>query len=216
VAKQVAFRDIIVYNGLNQFSSQGRMVMDKRIIKTRNAIKNAFMTLMLEKELNKISVSDVTEKALINRSTFYLHYSDVGSVMEDIEREIADKIAECIEAYDMDNPYESTYALFSKLTETLSEMDIMKKYILYSTNSKYIIQRLKDIFAEKTLAALKENERVHYTEEIIYPITFATSGMIDTYIKWAYADNKIISLERLSQLGSEIYSTLQDYWSLKY
>jgi AcrR family transcriptional regulator len=189
--------------------------MDRRIVKTRNSIKNAFMTLMLEKELNKISVSDITERALINRSTFYLHYSDVNSVMNDIEKEIAEKIAICIEAYDHEHVYESTYALFKNLTQTLDEMDIVKKYILYSTNSKFVIQRVKDIFAEKTMNALNHHSGIQFGPEVIYPITFATSGIIDTYLKWAYAEDKIISLEELSRIGSEIYQTLQMYWKTK-
>jgi AcrR family transcriptional regulator len=189
--------------------------MDKRIVKTKNSIKNAFMTLMLEKELSKITVSDLTEKAMINRSTFYLHYSDINDVVSDIEKEIADKISSCINAYDDTHTYESTYALFSNLTDTLNQMSIVKKYILYSTNSKFIIQRLKDIFAEKTLTALKNSSKKEFGPEIIYPITFATSGMIDTYLKWAYADDKIISLKELSLMGSEIYETLQNYWKSK-
>jgi len=72
------------------------MATDKRIIKTKAAIKNAFMQLMTETEANKLTVSDIAAKALVNRSTFYLHYADVAAVMKDIETEIAAKIEECI------------------------------------------------------------------------------------------------------------------------
>jgi AcrR family transcriptional regulator len=189
--------------------------MDKRVIKTRNSIKNAFMTLMLEKEFSKITVSDLTQKAMLNRSTFYLHYCDVQDVMEDIEKEIAEKISSCINAYDLNSPFESTYTLFSNLTNTLNQMSVVRKYILYSTNSKFIIQRVKDIFAEKTLVALQAATGEKYGPEIVYPITFATSGMIDAYLKWAYADEKIITLKELSMMGSEIFQTLQSYWKTK-
>ena len=49
------------------------MITDKRIVKTRTAIKTAFLQLALEKDIGKITVSNITEKAEINRSTFYLH-----------------------------------------------------------------------------------------------------------------------------------------------
>lgn len=65
------------------------MAIDKRIIKTQKAIKEAFMLLTMDKEIEKITVSDIAEKAFINRSTFYLHYNDARDVMQDIEREWA-------------------------------------------------------------------------------------------------------------------------------
>ena len=46
------------------------------------------MLLTMDKDIEKITVSDIAEKAFINRSTFYLHYSDARDVMNDIEREI--------------------------------------------------------------------------------------------------------------------------------
>ena len=49
---------------------------DLRIIKTNNALFNALLELMKEKTFEEIKVSDVCSKALVNRSTFYAHYSD--------------------------------------------------------------------------------------------------------------------------------------------
>ncbi len=44
--------------------------LDLRIRKTRKAIRNAFIDLLAEKELNKISINAITQKAEINRATF--------------------------------------------------------------------------------------------------------------------------------------------------
>ena len=60
------------------------MATDKRIIKTRQAITTAFMELSLEKDIRKITVSDIAGRASVNRSTFYLHYNDAKEVLEDI------------------------------------------------------------------------------------------------------------------------------------
>ena len=45
--------------------------MDKRVVKTRSAIFNAIFDLSTEKELDKITVIELCEKAGINKSTFY-------------------------------------------------------------------------------------------------------------------------------------------------
>lgn len=51
--------------------------MDKRIVKTRKAIFDAFLDLLSEKDINSISVVELCSRAGINKSTFYLHYSSI-------------------------------------------------------------------------------------------------------------------------------------------
>ena len=47
-------------------------------VKTKNAIRTAFAEMVKEKgELDKITVTELVKRANINRSTFYLHYSDI-------------------------------------------------------------------------------------------------------------------------------------------
>ena len=48
--------------------------VDLRIIKTKKAIRDAFLALIEEKGFERISVKEITEKAMISRNTFYLHY----------------------------------------------------------------------------------------------------------------------------------------------
>jgi AcrR family transcriptional regulator len=177
------------------------MITDKRIIKTRTAIKNAFMTIMLEKEMNRITVSDIAETAMINRSTFYLHYSDVNAVMADIENEIANTISACFDKFDTSNVYQSTYQLFTNIYGILEQMEAMKLFILHSTNSKYIIERLKSIFTEKAMGTLPIAQR---TERHYYCISFIASGIIDTYIKWSNTKNSNVTLDELCRSVGEL------------
>jgi AcrR family transcriptional regulator len=173
------------------------MITDKRVIKTKNAIKAAFMSIILEKDISKITVSDIAEKALINRSTFYLHYSDVNSVMTDIEKELAQTVSRCYEKLNADDIHGSIYAMLTKITGTLAEDQIMKKFILYSTNSTYVIEKVKNIFVQKTYESLEQLHYVGSRDKLYYTITFIISGVIDSYIKWANNPDPDISLEGL-------------------
>lgn len=57
---------------------------DPRVIRTRQLIQDAFITLSKEKDFNTITVRDITERATINRATFYAHYSDKYVLIESI------------------------------------------------------------------------------------------------------------------------------------
>ena len=52
------------------------MAVDRRVRKTQSAIKKAFIQLLKQKDLDHITIHDITEAADINRGTFYLHYED--------------------------------------------------------------------------------------------------------------------------------------------
>ena len=51
--------------------------VDRRVIKTKRAIRNAFAKLMVEKDINDITIIELAEAADINRKTFYNYYSGV-------------------------------------------------------------------------------------------------------------------------------------------
>ncbi len=58
---------------------------DRRIQRTKEAVSNALIELIAEKGFEAVSVSDITERANINRGTFYLHYKDKYDLLEQIE-----------------------------------------------------------------------------------------------------------------------------------
>lgn len=49
---------------------------DLRVIKTKNSIYEALLSLLRDNIFEEIKVSDICKKALINRSTFYAHFED--------------------------------------------------------------------------------------------------------------------------------------------
>ncbi len=180
------------------------MLADKRIIKTRSEIKNAFMQLIIEKEPNKISVSALTEKAQVNRTTFYLHYRNIDDVILDIESEISAHISASISNLDFNDVYGSTCTVFSVLTDALNENIAMKNYILNSTSSKSIISRLKEILADKIKTAVIKKIPERTDRKTDYSLTFIAAGIIDTYVKWANSEDKTVTLGELIETVSTL------------
>lgn len=56
--------------------------LDPRVKRTRNLILEAFGSLLAEKGFESISVQDVTDKAEINRATFYKHFVDKYALLD--------------------------------------------------------------------------------------------------------------------------------------
>lgn len=89
--------------------------MDPRKEKTKRSIYNAFIELRAKKPLEKLTVKELCEKALINKSTFYAHYNDIYDLSEAIEDEIAASVIKSIECLSdiLYNPTDFTKSLFA-------------------------------------------------------------------------------------------------------
>lgn len=61
--------------------------MDLRVQKTQRSIINAFIELRSKKNLEKITVKELAERAEINKATFYQHYKDIYDLSEQLEEE---------------------------------------------------------------------------------------------------------------------------------
>lgn len=72
------------------------MGLDSRARYTRMVIEEAFLTLLQEKAMAKITVTELCLVADINRATFYKHYQDIPDLMEKIEARIFDNLTETL------------------------------------------------------------------------------------------------------------------------
>ena len=61
---------------------------DRRTLKTRKALCGALAELLTEKELHKVTVQEIADKADVNRVTFYKHYLDVYDLYDKMEQEV--------------------------------------------------------------------------------------------------------------------------------
>jgi Transcriptional regulator len=61
---------------------------DPRIKRTRQLLHQAFLELMREKSFQEITIQDISERATVNRVTFYAHFLDKYALLEYSTREI--------------------------------------------------------------------------------------------------------------------------------
>lgn len=88
-------------------------------MKSKKSIFDAFVNLRSKKELRKITVKELCEKALINKSTFYTYYEDMFDLSDKIESEVVDGIVSTINNPQMmiDEPVKFYRNLLGAMTE---------------------------------------------------------------------------------------------------
>ena len=66
--------------------------VDRRVRKTKAQLRAGLARLMQKKSIKEITVKELVEEVDINRSTFYLHYTDIYQMLESIEAELMDEV----------------------------------------------------------------------------------------------------------------------------
>jgi AcrR family transcriptional regulator len=99
--------------------------VDRRIIKSQEAIKNAVIELMSEKRLDDITIQEIADRANVNRATIYLHYTDKYDLLDKLIDEHINTLKEMSEwACDMEwleaipvffDYFETNYLFFSTM-----------------------------------------------------------------------------------------------------
>lgn len=68
---------------MNRKPGDSRMTkIDRRILKTQEALKKAIIELMSEKNFDDITLQDLSDRANVSRGTFYLHYMDKYDLLD--------------------------------------------------------------------------------------------------------------------------------------
>ena len=159
----------------------GEKNMDKRIVKTRMAVFNAVFDLATEKELDKITVVELCNRAGINKSTFYLHFKSIDDCFQQCFDYFAGRILDLskgINYIDMSvAPEKTVSAILDVVEQNIKYFERFKNSVIYDS----AIKSLKESFIQTICKTNNINVADNYHE--VAKVTFLVGGCADVIIK---------------------------------
>lgn len=172
-----------------------QLKVDLRVQRTKKLIRNAFVELLEEKELNKITINAITTKAEINRVTFYLHYKDINDLIDSMLNELIAELEKVL-LDKLDREYKTGDELTSLilLLEHIAENSRIYKVLLVTKNIPYFTPRLMDILSaliinnteKKSIKDPEDFLKMNIPSDIA--AWYGTSAMIGTISMWVGND----------------------------
>ena len=95
---------------------------DRRVRKTKSQLKTGLAQLMREKSIREITVKELVDAVDINRSTFYLHYSDIPGLLAEVENEMMEEMQRAIRGHPIDPGKDTVYYFIQDLFHVLDEI----------------------------------------------------------------------------------------------
>ena len=165
---------------------------NQRFKGTEQTIRNAFLELLGEQSLDRVTVGDICKKANVNRSTFYAHHDSAASLLEKMDADMSRQLTELFKAAENEEgPYHDRYLMpyllflqehkafyraYFRNSETYNF-----KHDLLSFARMAILHRLKNIS--------EDPERVELT------LTYYTAGIYALIREWVMRDSALSPAE---------------------
>ena len=120
---------------------------ERRKLRTRKKLKEATLSLVLEKGFDDVTIQDIVERADLGRGTFYVHYRDLQDILWDIIQDGLQESMQVGEFKSSQGAYPPGYVGYLVTFETAAKHQDLYRVMLGGKGSALITQRVADYLA---------------------------------------------------------------------
>lgn len=167
---------------------------EKRARKGRNRnaersvrlLESAFVNLLTDKPYEKITVTDVTAAAGLNRGTFYAHYTGMSDLRDQVFQKIIDRLSQLIDLVTVDSFVENPMPILSEIGSYLVENRELMQKLIGSKTLEPFLNSLREILRAHIHDTIAE-------DDVKTPVTplladYISSGVLGVYRSWIMGD----------------------------
>lgn len=159
------------------------MKQDRKSRYTRMVLKDTLIEIMKEKPLSKITIKELCEKADLNRSTFYAHYSNPYELLQDIEEETLSWLKEALISIANKNEKEEMIPLLEDLFQYLARNSNHLQVLLSEQGSPGFQKQLFTLVYQECNFSASVSQKLNLPENEDYFI-FIVNGSVGLIQHW--------------------------------
>ncbi|MBQ4227226.1 MAG: TetR/AcrR family transcriptional regulator [Clostridia bacterium] len=121
---------------------------DRRVRRTKKLLVQALTQLMSEKQVNEITVKELTQLADVNRGTFYLYYSDIYDMLHTTQNELLAALEDIAGRHRENSARGELSPMLEELFEHIGQNSEMWRVLLSPTGDMSFLHRLNQLLRE--------------------------------------------------------------------
>ena len=142
---------------------------DRRVRRTKKLLTQALTQLLQQKQVNEITVKELTDLADMNRGTFYLYYKDIFDMIEKIEDELFENLNGIIALRENEDVSEQAKPILRDLFAFIEDNQEMCRVLLSPNGDMNFLHRLNEVMRERCLQLYRTAEGKGTEDEFDYP-----------------------------------------------
>ena len=160
---------------------------NRRATPTRQLLQEALLLMLKEQDIRKITVSALTARAGVNRTTFYSHYASPMDVLRDIAENFLKDVDETLGASGRDAPPD----VLGRITRVFWQLDARRDLARLLLNYDSTGWLADNLFKQPAATDLWRDTVDHGDAEQEAALTVALYGGYQLVKKWLNDDNPI-------------------------
>ncbi len=181
-------------------------------IRSRKLIRQAFLELLKEKTFEKITVTDIVNRADINRSTFYAHYPDVMGLLDEIQEEFINFSEQYLRKVNFSDLLENPEHYLQLIIKMAGENEELYRLLSNSHVAMKQMEKMKKMMVERIVATMELPEEYRDSFEFEFAVRFFLSGFIDVYTQWIKGEINCTTddiIQSVSKMIVQVYGTIK-------
>lgn len=160
----------------------------RNAIRSRRMIRAAFVDLLHEKPFEKITATDIINRADINRSTFYAHYPDVNGIIDEITGEIMSRFQQTLAELDFSTFFENPQPILQEMLDFLLQNQEMYRLMGQSSTALEYLEGLKRIMIQQVLTTPSIPAKLRDPIGAQIRVRLLINGVVDVFRQWLAGD----------------------------
>jgi len=158
------------------------MKEDRRVRKTKKALREGLAELLMEKNIQNITVRELTDKADVHRSTFYANFNDIFDLYNQVEDVMIQELRDILSAeYGFD-----TKAFFGVLFRYIADNKKVCRLVWGGNVNNTFFNRIFDLLKDSGIDCWRREYNLAVPAEALEPyIYFFLTGSLGLVGKWA-------------------------------
>ena len=157
---------------------------DRRVRRTKKLLTQALTQLLQEKQINEITVKELTDLADMNRGTFYLYYKDMFDMLEKIEDGLFEALDAIVSLHEHDDVSQQTKPILLDLFRFIEDNQEMCRVLLSPHGDMNFLHRLNEVVREKCLKAWPNIRKEKGEADFDYHYSFVVFGCAGIIRAW--------------------------------
>lgn len=159
---------------------------DRRVRKTRAQLRRALAELLAEgKEIRGITIRELTDRADVNRGTFYAHYKDIYDMVEQTENELFSEIETMLDAYSPDQLRRGVVPILRDVFQFVGRNQDLCRAFLGGEKADGFFRRLNNMIYQKCLREWDGLFQLGDLSGPNYALEFVVAGTVGLVRTWA-------------------------------
>lgn len=179
---------------------------DRRIQRTRGLLKDALFQLITERDYESVAIQDITDRANLGRTTFYLHYQDKEELLRASVKSLMYELQSVVEPETEEScPY---LLRFIRIFQHVGQRQALYAALLKETSPVNIGNLMRDYFSELFGRYVQIELNLEDISDVTAQIIAAhAAGSLFGLISWWLSGRIVVSAEKMGAIYFQLLSS---------